>query len=188
MINQIDHIVEHLFHKKKLDDVSVYELERFIATHPYFAAGHFLLAKKNQSEDTKHFKDNIATAALYYHNSLWLQWLLDQDFSAVSQNQEEIQPALDHHESIQDEQTADTAISVEHQHAEISDQSRQNREDSEINPFQHDEPLQEKEFSSVSESIDSSPSLDHEETVNAYHQDLTNGPETDIPVTQSESE
>ena len=50
MTNQIDQIVEHLFHKPKLEDVSIYELERFIATHPYFAAGHLLLAKKSQAD------------------------------------------------------------------------------------------------------------------------------------------
>ena len=32
MTNQIDHIVEHLFHKSTLDDVSETELEEFIAT------------------------------------------------------------------------------------------------------------------------------------------------------------
>ena len=88
MTNQIDHIVEHLFQKKKLDDVSVYELERFIATHPYFAAGHFLLAKKNHNSDPNHFEENVARAALYFHNPLWLQWLLDQDSDAASTKNE----------------------------------------------------------------------------------------------------
>ena len=63
MRNQIDHIVEHLFQKERLEDVSVYELERFIATYPYFAAGHFLLAKKNQITDPQHFKEKVAKAA-----------------------------------------------------------------------------------------------------------------------------
>ena len=76
MTNQIDHIVEHFFRKKTLDEVSVYELERFTATHPYFAAGHFLLARKAQLAEPRSAQQKIATAALYYPNPLWLQWLL----------------------------------------------------------------------------------------------------------------
>ena len=78
MANQIDHIVEHFFRKKTLDEVSVYELERFIATHPYFAAGHFLMARKAQVTEPGNVHQKIATAALYYPNPLWLQWLLEQ--------------------------------------------------------------------------------------------------------------
>jgi hypothetical protein len=78
MINQIDHIVEHLFNKKKLDEVSENELEEFIAAHPYFAGGHFLLAKKTQLTRPEQTKEKIAKAALYYNNALWFQWLLDQ--------------------------------------------------------------------------------------------------------------
>lgn len=79
MTNQIDQIVEHLFHKKNLDDVSIYELERFIAIHPYFAAGHLLLAKKAQADQSADTQDKASTVALYYNNHLWLQWLLNQD-------------------------------------------------------------------------------------------------------------
>ena len=86
MTNQINQIVEHLFHKARLDDVSVYELERFIATHPYFAAGHFLLAKKTQQADPPKAHETIATTSLYYNNPLWLQWLLDQDISTTEKN------------------------------------------------------------------------------------------------------
>lgn len=79
MTHQIDHIVEHFFRKKTLDEVSVYELERFIATHPYFAAGHFLRARKARLTEPGTAHQKIATAALYYPNPLWLQWLLKQD-------------------------------------------------------------------------------------------------------------
>ena len=85
MTNQIDHIVEHLFHKKRLEEVSVTELESFIATHPYFAAGHFLLAKKTQSDNPGQSNQHIAKTTLYYNNPLWLQWLLDHDLNYYEQ-------------------------------------------------------------------------------------------------------
>src|SRR5687767_2605999 len=108
MTNQIDHIVEHLFQKKTLDDVSVYELERFIATHPYFAAGHFLLAKKNQIADPQHFREKVTRAALYFHNPLWLQWLLNQDSDLDSKNQEVTEPVLHEDADIPEEEFSDT--------------------------------------------------------------------------------
>ena len=80
-MNEIDHIVEHFFHKKSLSDVSVYELERFIATHPYFAGGHFLLAKKCQQDHSSDTRARVSATALYYNNPLWLQWLLEQDLN-----------------------------------------------------------------------------------------------------------
>ena len=117
MTNQIDHIVEHLFQKKRLDDVSVYELERFIATHPYFAAGHFLLAKKNQTADPQHFKEKVAKAALYYHNPLWLQWLVDQDFGVNSKKPEVAEPLPNEDVDVRDEEfkeiTASTTAHVD---------------------------------------------------------------------------
>ena len=88
MINHIDHIVEHLFHKKSLDDVSEFELERFIATYPYFGVGHFLLAKKTQIAKPENSKEKIAATSLYYDNALWLQWLIDQDWQSIGKNEE----------------------------------------------------------------------------------------------------
>jgi hypothetical protein len=85
MTHQIDNIVKHLFRKNNLDEVSENELETFVDTHPYFAAGHFLLAKKIQSTRPEQTQENIATAALYYNNALWLQWLLDQDLTKKKQ-------------------------------------------------------------------------------------------------------
>ena len=93
MINHIDHIVEHLFHKKSLNDVSEFELERFIATYPYFAAGHFLLAKKTQISEPEKSREKISATSLYYHNPLWLQWLINQEPDGAGKNKE-IEPDL----------------------------------------------------------------------------------------------
>jgi hypothetical protein len=87
MMNRIDHIVEHLFHKSRLEDVSETELEEFIASYPYFAAGHFLLAKKTQANDSASHSKQLGKTSLYYSNALWLQWLLDQEVNNVRLNQ-----------------------------------------------------------------------------------------------------
>ena len=114
MTNQTDHIVQHLFNKKRLDDVSVYELERFIATHPYFAAGHFLLAKKSQVDSFDNFKEKVATAALYYHNPLWLQWLLEQDYHDSSKPNDIAESIPERHDGTQMAGTGN-GIFLEHQ-------------------------------------------------------------------------
>lgn len=111
MINQIDQIVEHLFNKKRLDDVSIYELERFIATHPYFAAGHFLLAKKSQSSHPEQVNEKVATTALYYNNALWLQWLLDHDTIVYSKKEKSI--ADDNNGEHSHQQTVGNVVSID---------------------------------------------------------------------------
>jgi hypothetical protein len=189
MTNQIDHIVEHLFHKKRLADVSIYELERFIATHPYFAAGHFLLAKKDQFDDPEHFKQKIDTAALYYNNPLWLQWLLDQDLSPISKKQDEKEPVSIYHEDTAEEQVIDSTMSADEEPAEIITHLEENNEPNEISDFSSGEPIQENEFAIVYDTEpDASAELNHDERANANQQDILTENEPDISVMQPPSE
>lgn len=179
MTNQINHIVEHLFHKKSLDDVSVYEIERFIATHPYFAAGHLLLAKKTLLSDPEKTSDKIATTSLYYNNPLWLQWLLDQDITSYLQKHEE-KPMGGHHENISREFPIDTSTSGDHQYEDTITQAEENGDPNTHNSFPSDETLQEDRFSPGSETIPgAAPSVFQQEVVNDYRDDL---------LTESESE
>jgi len=109
MTNPIDHIIEHLFDKKNFDDVSKSELEQLVATHPYFAAGHYLLAKKTQITHPERSMERIATTALYYNNALWLQWLLDQGNHSDEQKQDQVEILINNHD---DEDSAVAAIST----------------------------------------------------------------------------
>ena len=133
MTNQIDHIVQHLFNKKRLDDVSVYELERFIATHPYFAAGHFLLAKKSQVDSFDNFKEKVATAALYYHNPLWLQWLLEQDYNDSSKDNEVTQPVSERFDTTQMAETENRIFSDDQPDVQIDVQPVDSEKNENIN-------------------------------------------------------
>jgi len=71
-----DNIVQHLFHQPSLLSVTVDELERMAAQHPYFAAAHFLLLKKMQDTDHPQFNTQLHKTTLYFNNPLWLQFLL----------------------------------------------------------------------------------------------------------------
>ncbi|HKH62988.1 MAG TPA: hypothetical protein VKA49_19240 [Flavitalea sp.] len=187
MRNQIDHIVEHLFHKKRLDDVSVYELERFIATHPYFAAGHFLLAKKNQLAKSDNFKEKIATAALYYHNPLWLQWLLDQDYNGSSKHHEATEPVSDQYASSRDEEIDETIISERHQHEKIVERPIEDAENDNFSHFYSAESSQ-PENSSTETISNVATSRVQEENVDASREDISNDVKTDISDLQPESQ
>jgi hypothetical protein len=113
MTNQIDYIVKHLFSKKNLDEVSEHELEDFVDMHPYFAAGHFLLAKKLQRTRPDQVQETVATTALYYNNALWLQWLLDQDITR--KKQPEKPTVANNHEEVVTEEEQGAVLSVNSQ-------------------------------------------------------------------------
>jgi hypothetical protein len=165
MTNQIDHIVQHLFNKKRLDDVSVYELERFIATHPYFAAGHFLLAKKSQSESFDNFKEKVATTALYYHNPLWLQWLLDQDDNDASKNNELAEPIHQGFDATQMAETADRIFSEDQKDVEMAGQPTGSATSEDINQSYSSQAQEENTLVTSGDS-------NHQERVDAF-QDVT---------------
>lgn len=183
MTNQIDHIVEHFFDKKRLDDVSVYELERFIATHPYFAAGHFLLAKKIQTTQPNQTKENLATTSLYYSNALWLQWLLDQDPGSLPK--EQARKESNDYEDIVEEKSVDIVATYE---PETIAHPEKNGEPDEIGLSSVAESLQENESSQDTGLISDSPSSpDQEETGHAYQHETPAESEADFSV-ESEKE
>ena len=181
MTNQIDHIVEHLFQKKGLDDVSVYELERFIATHPYFAAGHFLLAKKNQLANTDDFKEKVAMAALYYHNPLWLQWLLDEDYGETSKRKGLTESVPDRRNTAQIEETQDTMVSADEHHVEIVERPFDQEAEDHVSHFYSAQTQQE---TIPPTSVADPATSDHSEIVEAFsdHTATATAAETASPV------
>src|SRR5688572_20738297 len=79
MNNEISLITKQLFHKDGLADVTVSELEAFIAKYPYLAPARFLLAKKEYDAYPSAVHDDVITAGLYFHNPLWFEWQLRRD-------------------------------------------------------------------------------------------------------------
>jgi hypothetical protein len=85
MTNEISLITQHLFHKQQLSELTVGELEAFIASYPYVAAARFLLAKKEYDAYPSAVHDDVVTAGLYFHNPLWFEWQLRRDLRQVEE-------------------------------------------------------------------------------------------------------
>lgn len=187
MDNQIDHIVEHLFSRKGLDDVPQNELEEFIALYPYFAAGHFLLAKKTQISHPEYSREKVFTTGLYYNNALWLQWLLDQDISTDRKKQEIEEPVS--HGNIENgsqEQNIDAGISVESQQVEVFEQPEVNSSTNIPGSVDGEYDLTSaNEFSAAAENTTGSVGEHEAERVHDYESGLLHNI-PDIPTTETE--
>lgn len=78
MKNSAQHIIEILFGREKLEDVTVNQLKDLVKEYPSFNIGHYLLSKKLQAENHEEFLPETKKTALYINNPFWLQWLLQQ--------------------------------------------------------------------------------------------------------------
>ena len=85
---QLEHILQNLFHKPSLNEVNVAELESMVKEHPYFSAGHFLLAQKLRH--TGEYEPQAQKAALYFYDPLWLQWQLREPGNGTLEQEEEL--------------------------------------------------------------------------------------------------
>ncbi|MBV4359564.1 hypothetical protein [Pinibacter aurantiacus] len=72
----ISSIIQEIFHQRRLEDVSLEQLQTLAADEPYFAPGHFLLLKKLQQTADPGFESQLHKTVLYFGNPLWLQYLL----------------------------------------------------------------------------------------------------------------
>ena len=155
MTNQLDYIVEHLFRKKSLHDVPEQELKDFISAHPYFAAGHFLLAKKNGLGN-----GHVPTTALYFNNAMWLEWLLQQD---ISQRSQEVPVAEEQREE-------------EDEYPEYQYNGRQETEHSDVNnEFNEPEPVfMQEPVDNPVEETDNRETLSDSELSNISQEELHN--------------
>jgi hypothetical protein len=73
---QTGHVLEKLFSEQSLDTIPLERLQRIVDEHPYFAFGHFLLAKKLQTLNAPEHQAQSEKAALYFTEPIWLQSLL----------------------------------------------------------------------------------------------------------------
>ncbi len=80
MVNNIGKILTQFFQRDSLDSLSENELRYFIKQYPYFAPGHFLLAKKLQIAGEKRaFEREVSVTSAYFTNPAWLQYILRDD-------------------------------------------------------------------------------------------------------------
>jgi hypothetical protein len=74
----IQTLVKHLFDKDSFEQVTIQELKQFTEDYPCAAVGQFLYAKKLKDSGSYNYYEQCEQASLYFHNSLWLRWQLDQ--------------------------------------------------------------------------------------------------------------
>ncbi|WP_205510927.1 hypothetical protein [Longitalea arenae] len=74
----IQTLVKHLFDKDSFEQVTVQELKQFTEEYPYAAVGQFLYAKKLKDSGSYNNHEQCENASLYFHNTLWLRWQLEQ--------------------------------------------------------------------------------------------------------------
>jgi len=72
----MQHILQHLFQVKNLEEVPRQRLEELVEEYPSFGVGRYLLSRKLQTEASDHFSGEAQKANLYFTNPFWLQWLL----------------------------------------------------------------------------------------------------------------
>lgn len=71
-------LLQHLFGKTELADLTLAEVEQVTTKYPYFAAGHFLLAKKLKHAGNVEYETQVQKTSLYFNNPLWLSFQLQQ--------------------------------------------------------------------------------------------------------------
>jgi hypothetical protein len=74
----IQTLVKHLFDKDSFEQVTEQELKQFTEDYPYAAVGQFLYAKKLKESGSYSYEQQSEQASLYFHNTLWLRWQLEQ--------------------------------------------------------------------------------------------------------------
>lgn len=60
--------MQKLFSEDSIHNIPLERLRQIVEEYPYFALGHFLLAKKLQSIDTAEYETQAEKAALYLMN------------------------------------------------------------------------------------------------------------------------
>lgn len=79
MNEALEKVLFQLTGKRYLDDVALIELQKITEAHPYFSIGHLLYSKKLKAEDHKGRETQLQRTAAYFHNTLWLDYLLKED-------------------------------------------------------------------------------------------------------------
>jgi hypothetical protein len=85
MHTDIRSITQQYFNKHTFDEVSIEEIEGFIEKYPYSATARYLLAQKIHNDEPENDHDELVTAGLYFHNPLWLDWLLNNREETIAE-------------------------------------------------------------------------------------------------------
>jgi len=82
MTSGMPSLLDAIFGKQKLEEISLEEIYSVIGEFPSFNAAHFLLSKKLKEENDPAYHEETKKTALYFNNPVWLQLLLNEELSA----------------------------------------------------------------------------------------------------------
>jgi hypothetical protein len=108
-------LLDSIFGKQRLEEISLEEIYSVIAEFPSFNAAHFLLSKKLKQENDPAYEEETVKTALYFTNAVWLQSLLDED-----PDQAHFQSTTGHQPlTINEEYTSEEEVSINEEFAEL---------------------------------------------------------------------
>lgn len=82
MTSGMPSLLDAIFGKQSLEEVSLEEIYSVIEEFPSFNAAHFLLSKKLKDGNNPAYAEETKKTALYFNNPVWLQLLLDEDLNS----------------------------------------------------------------------------------------------------------
>ncbi len=105
MTSGMPSLLDSIFGKQNLEEISLEEIHSVINEFPSFNAAHFLLSKKLKLENDQAYLGETMKTALYFNNPVWLQSLLEEEnevpaardnylISDHESNLEKAQPAI----------------------------------------------------------------------------------------------
>lgn len=102
-------LLDAIFGKQKLEEISLEEIYSVIGEFPSFNAAHFLLSKKLKAENDPAYIEETKKTALYFNNPVWLQLLLN----------EELNPDAEEKQSLYQESETDVSQISHRQYKEV---------------------------------------------------------------------
>jgi hypothetical protein len=120
-------IIQNLFGRDRLDDISLEDLKDLLNEYPSFNAVHFLLSKKLKMEGSNEFSQQTQTTALHFTNPFWLQFLLEKDANGNSSTLSELETDGEHLKSGEEQYLSkrNQAIMEAYAASELREQSSQ---------------------------------------------------------------
>lgn len=79
MAKETDYLVQSLFERESLDELSIDELRGLTEQYPYASVIHFLYTKKLKSSLHIGFQDAVSHSALFFNHPQWLQYQLNDE-------------------------------------------------------------------------------------------------------------
>ena len=84
MTSGMPSLLDAIFGKQKLEEISLEEIYSVIGEFPSFNAAHFLLSRKLKEENDPAYHEETRKTALYFNNPVWLQLLLNEELNPDS--------------------------------------------------------------------------------------------------------